>query len=292
MMRRTTDLIGVACGQGARDHGCQDGPDVLRTLGFLSDLEMPLGTCTWRDIVHAAAEPDAHPAWQVAVVAQALADRVAASLRRGNFPLVIGGDHSCAIGTWSGAQAALHDQGRLGLLWLDAHMDSHTFRTTPSQAIHGMPLACLLGHGDSQLTHISGGGPKLNPEDVCLVGVRSYESAEAALLASLGVRIFFMDDIRQQGFYHVFDQAWTHVTRFAPQGGISIDLDVLDPQEEAGVGSPVPGGVRREDLVSQLNTVHADPRLRVLEVMEYNPYWDRCFATAHAIHDICASVVK
>jgi arginase len=186
----------------------------------------------------------------------------------------------------------LHDQGRLGLLWLDAHMDSHTFRTTPSQAIHGMPLACLLGHGDGRLTHISGGCPKLNPQDVCLLGVRSYESEEAALLASLGVRIFFMDDIRQQGFEHVFHQAWAHVTRFTQHVGISIDLDVLDPQEEAGVGSPVPGGVRREDLVTRLNTVHADPRLRVLEIMEYNPYWDRCFATAHAIHDICASVVK
>ncbi len=291
MIQRQIDLIGVASGQGALDHGCQDGPEVLRSLGFLRDLDMPAGHCSWLDIVHAAPEPDGHPLWQVAVIAQALADRVAASLRRGHFPLVIGGDHSSAIGTWSGAHLALHAQGRLGLLWFDAHMDSHTFQTTPSQAIHGMPLACLLGQGDAHLTRIGGQEVKLHPDDVCLIGVRSYESAEAALLKHLGVRIFFIDEVHQRGLAEVFRLAWKHVTRFTQHVGISLDLDVLDPLEESGVGSPVQGGLHREDLIGVLSTLREDARLRVLEVMEYNPYRDRHFATAKAIHDLCASVV-
>ncbi len=290
MTQRRIDLIGVASGLGALDHGCQDGPEVLRSLGFLCDLDMPAGHCSWLDIVHASPEPACHPLWQVAAIAQALADRVAASLRRGHFPLVIGGDHSSAIGTWSGTHLALHEQGRLGLLWFDAHMDSHTFQTTPSQAIHGMPLACLLGQGDAYLTGIGGQGAKLHPEDVCLIGVRSYESGEATLLGKLGVRIFFMDEIRRRGLAEAFRMAWEHVTRFTQHVGISLDLDVLDPLEEAGVGSPVQGGLHREELISVLGSLREEPRLRVLEVMEYNPYRDQRFATAKAIHDLCAVV--
>lgn len=291
MTRRLTDVIGVACGQGAQDPGCQDGPEVLRTLGFLRDLDEPHGICIWRDMVHAAAEPAAEPLWQVAAIAQAVADRVAASLRRGHFPLVIGGDHSCAIGTWSGAHGVLRAQGRLGLLWIDAHMDSHTFRTSPSRALHGMPLACLLGHGDPRLTRIGGPEPKLLPADVCLIGVRSFEWGEAALLKRLGVRVYFMDEIRARGLAAVFAEAWARVTRETAACGVSLDLDALDPAEEPGVGSPVAGGLRRAELAAALRTLHGDARLRALEVVEYNPYADRCFATAQAIHDLCQSVV-
>lgn len=291
MTRSRVDVIGVACGQGARDHGCQDGPEVLRTLGFLRDLDEPHGVCVWRDIVHAAAEPDAHPLWQVAAIALAVADRVAASLRRGHFPLVIGGDHSCAVGTWSGVRAVLGARERLGLLWIDAHMDSHTFRTSPSRALHGMPLACLLGHGDPRLTRIGGPEPKLLPADVCLVGVRSFEWGEAALLKQLGVRIYFMDEIRRRGLAEVCAEAWARVTRETVAAGVSLDLDALDPEEEPGVGSPVAGGLRRAELADALRGLHGDPRLRALEVVEYNPYADRGFVTARAIHDLCRSAL-
>ncbi len=291
MRPRRTDVIGVACGQGAPDPGCQDGPEVLRTLGFLRDLDEPHGICLWRDIVHAASAPDDHPLWQVAAIAQAVAERVADSLRRGHFPLVIGGDHSCAIGTWSGAHGVLGPQERLGLLWIDAHMDAHTFRTSPSRALHGMPLACLLGHGDPRLTRIGGPQPKLLPQDVCLIGVRSYESGEAALLKKLGVRVYFMDEIHRRGLAEVCAEAWQQVTRETASCGISLDLDALDPEEEPGVGSPVAGGLRRDELAAALRRLHGDPRLRALEIVEYNPYADRGFVTARAIHDLCRSVI-
>lgn len=291
MKPRRADVIGVACGQGAPDHGCQDGPEVLRTLGFLRDLDEPHGICVWRDIVHAAAEPDDHPLWQVAAIAQAVAESVTASLRRDHFPLVIGGDHSCAIGTWSGAHGVLDTQERLGLLWIDAHMDSHTFRTSPSRALHGMPLACLLGHGDLRLTRIGGPQSKLLPQDVCLIGVRSYEWGEAALLKKLGVRVYFMDEIHRRGLAEVCAEAWQQVTRETAACGISLDLDALDPEEEPGVGSPVAGGLRRDELVTALRPLHEDPRLRALEIVEYNPYADHGFITARAIHDLCRSVI-
>lgn len=290
-MTRLIDVIGVASGQGAADHGCQDGPEVLRTLGFLRDLDVPHGVCTWRDIVHAAEEPDAEPLWQVAVIAQAVADRVAASLHRGHFPLVIGGDHSCAVGTWSAVQANLRERGRLGLIWIDAHMDSHTFRTSPSRALHGMPLACLLGHGDERLTRIAGPAPKLLPEDICLIGVRSFEWGEAALLKNLGVRIYFMNEVQERGISEVFAEAWERANRETAGCGISLDLDAFDPAEEPGVGSPVAGGLHHADLEAALRAVHGDPRLQALEIVEYNPYADRHFVTAQTIHDLCRSVL-
>ncbi len=291
MRPRHTEVIGVACGQGATDPGCQDGPEVLRTLGFLRDLDEPHGTCVWRDIVRVAAQSNEDPIQQVGSIAQAVADRVASSLLRARFPLVIGGDHSCAVGTWSGAHSVLDPRERLGLLWIDAHMDSHTFGTSPSRALHGMPLACLLGHGDPRLTRIGGPEPKLLPANACLIGVRSFEWGEAALLKNLGVRIYFMDEIHRRGLAAVFAEAWELVTRETAACGISLDLDALDPEEEPGVGSPVAGGLRRDELAAALRPLHGDPRLRALEIVEYNPYADRDFVTARAIHDLCRSVI-
>jgi arginase len=208
---RHARIIGVACGSGARDHGCEDGPAMLHALGFLRELEDTDGRLRWDQTIRApAAESDALQA--VASIAGTLARSVARTLSEGDFPLVIGGDHSCAIGTWSGVHANLADAGRLGLVWIDAHMDSHTFKTSPSQAIHGMPLACLLGYGDAKLTQVMSDHPKVLPQNVCLIGVRSFESGEAALLRTLGVRIYFMDEVKKRGLREVFREAVAHVS--------------------------------------------------------------------------------
>lgn len=233
-------VIGVASGYGAGDPACQDGPAVLQALRFLADLEESSDRIRWDQPVRIVDSWPADPIEAVADIGRQLADRVGQHLQNGNFPLVVGGDHSCAIGSWSGVKRILGGQARLGLIWIDAHMDSHTFSSSPSLNIHGMPLACLLGYGDRRLTGIAGAGAKLLPEDVCLIGVRSFESEEAALLKKLGVRIFFMDEIRQRGLHEIFDEALRLVRRYSAGYGISIDLDVLDPEEESGVGTPVP----------------------------------------------------
>lgn len=281
-------IIGVASGLGARDQACQDGPAVLRSLDFFSDLCENGGYFQWDAVIH--------PAQAVSVlqgiggVCAQLATRVAAAYGRGEFPLVLGGDHSCAIGTWSGIAQALKNQGEVGLLWIDAHMDSHTFATTPSGAIHGMPLACLLGHGERTLTDIAFPGNKLAPGNVCLIGTRSFEAGEAALLEKLGVRIYGMGEIRERGFASVFREALGKISQNTAGFGISLDLDALDPQEEPGVGSPAPGGLFRSELTDVLRTMHRPPHFLALEIVEYNPYRDRNFATAKATCELVAAV--
>lgn len=283
---RDARITGVACGSGAPDRGCADGPEMLRTLGFFRDLEYTAGRLQWDQTIRVpAAADDALQA--IAGVTGTLARSVARILSEGSFPVVIGGDHSCAIGTWSGVHAHLAGAGRLGLLWIDAHMDSHTFETSESQAINGMPLACLLGHGDARLTQLMSARPKVLPQDVCLIGVRSFEPGEALLLRTLDVRIYFMDEVKQRGLQEVFREAVAHVSRHTAGYGISIDMDALDPAEAAGVGSPVPDGLHLTELLAALASVHGDRRILALEVAEYNPHRDNNDETALAVRELC-----
>ncbi|PKO84015.1 MAG: arginase [Betaproteobacteria bacterium HGW-Betaproteobacteria-11] len=292
---RQVVALGVAAGYGAGNPACQDGPAVLRAMGFLDDLEAARDGFRWEPPIRLETPGVIDRLAAVTSIATRLAERVGALLAAGNFPLVIGGDHSCAIGTWSGAKQFLGGhapEARLGLLWVDAHMDSHTFRTSPSRNIHGMPLAALLGQGEPRLTAIAGPAPQLLPADACLLGVRSFERGEAELLASLGVRVYFMDEIKRRGLPEVFAEARARVCANTVGYGISIDLDALDPDEEPGVGTPVPDGLHRRELVDVLRLAHCDARLLALEIVEYNPYLDAGFATAQAIHDLCRSLLE
>ena len=277
---RSIIVIGAASCAGAPDPGCAEGPDALRRYRVFHDT--PLQHVEWDAILRVPRAQQDTPLHAVASLGARLADEVAAVLRAGNFPLVVGGDHSCAIGTWSGVHRALTDRGPLGLIWIDAHMDSHTFATTPSGQIHGMPLACLLGHGDATLTSIDGAEAKLRPEHVCLIGVRSFEAGEAALLHRLGVRVFEMAEIRRRGLTEVFDEALAIVRHGTAGFGVSVDLDALDPEEEPGVGTPVPGGLTRAELADALSRLRGDPAFVAMEIVEYNPRRDRGHATAAA----------
>lgn len=291
MVPRRIAVIGVASGHGAGDPGCQDGSEVVRALRFLSDLETIDDGLHWDEPVRAARPVPRDPVDAVQGVVTRLADSVGRHLEQGDLPLVIGGDHSCAIGTWSGVKRVLGAEARLGLIWIDAHMDSHTVATSQTRNIHGMPLASLLGHGDPRLTGVAGAGAKLLPEDVCLIGVRSFESDEAVLLKQLGVRVYFMHEVRRRGLAEVFAEALSRVGRHTRGYGISIDLDALDPAEEPGVGTPVPGGLLRADLTDALALAHGDEKLLAVEIVEYNPYRDDGFVTARAIHDLCQSLI-
>ena len=271
-------LIGVASGLGAQDHGCEDGPLLLRELKIFQGGKIPV---TWGDILR----PVPHPESTIAATTELcsrLARRVQDALNSSHFPLVIGGDHSCAIGTWSGVYQWLGARGSLGLIWIDAHMDSHTFATTPSGALNGMPLACLLGYGEPALTALAAAEPKLRPEHVCLLGVRSYEAGEAALLKKLGVRIISVEEIRQRGVAATLAEAMAIVRNGTAGYGVSLDLDVLDPAEEPGVGSPAPDGLLCDELEHALRLLRDDPAMLAMEIVEYNPHHDRNRLTAKA----------
>jgi arginase len=277
---RSIIVIGAASCAGAPDPGCAEGPDALRRYRVFHDT--PLQHVEWDAILRVPREAQDTPLHAVAALSARLATEVGAVLQAGNFPLVVGGDHSCAIGTWSGVHRTLADKGPLGLIWIDAHMDSHTFATTPSGQIHGMPLAVLLGHGEAALTAIDGAEAKLRPEQVCLIGVRSFETGEAALLQRLGVRVFDMDAVRRRGLAAVFDEALSIVRRGTAGFGVSVDLDALDPEEEPGVTTPVPGGLCRADLAAALSHLRGDPAFVAMEIVEYNPRRDRGHTTADA----------
>jgi arginase len=278
--QRTIEIIGAAIGCGAGDPRCEYGPDRLREWDFQQKLAACGCATVWREQIypHYGATKSV-PQTIVPEFCARLAYAVAAACRRGALPLVLGGDHSCGIGTWSGVHQTVWQSGPLGLIWIDAHMDSHTPETTPTGALHGMPLAALMGHGDSRLTGLCGVHAKLAPRHVCLIGVRSFEPGEADLVERLGVRVFFADEVRARGMPAVLADALAIVQAETVGFGVSIDLDAIDPADAPGVGSPVRGGIKGEELVAALGVLADNPRLLGLEIVEYNPFLDPLGAT-------------
>ena len=288
MLDRAVHIVGAASGRGARNGGCEAGPEALRRSVLSTRLWRAGLNPLWDSIFCAGSETDDTEA--VRGVCSRLAQRVRGIAARDAFPLVLGGDHSCAIGTWSGVASAIRPRGRLGLIWVDAHMDAHTPATSPSAALHGMPLACLLGHGEPSLVALMEGSP-LAANDVCLVGVRSFEPDEAELLSRLGVRVFSGDEVDRRGLAEVMAEAREIVTRNTTAFGITIDLDVIDPAEAPGVGTPVPWGIECAALAHALAAVSSDPRLAAAEIAEYNPHADKDGHTAHVAVELAAALL-
>jgi ornithine--oxo-acid transaminase len=276
-------LLGVASGWGAKDHGSAAGSEVLAALGVEMRLCKRGLQASWRRILYPEAGADA--VRLVAELGGRLAEEVEEAVRAGERFAVLGGDHSSAIGTWSGASRALREKGPLGLIWIDAHLDSHVPATSPSGALHGMPLACLFGHGDPALTGIGGAGCKLSPEHTCLIGARSFEAGEHALLQSLGVRVFFMEEVLTRGLPTVFAEALA-IVRTGVGFGVSIDLDALDPRDAPGVTTPEPDGIRGEDLLAVLLQLRDCPDFLGIEIAELNPSHDKNRITAYLAADL------
>jgi arginase len=262
------EIIGAAWGLGGAEPGCAEAPEVLTPL-----LQARLAACGIAALPGALLRPKPGERRKQAAVSRLcglLASAVAESLRRGRLPCVLGGDHSCAGGTWAGVARTLH--GALGLVWTDAHMDSHTPGTSHTGRLHGMPLAWLLGQDDDPLYGLSAG--VLNPEQVALVGVRSFEPEEAERLQRLGVRVFHIEEVRARGLDAVFADAVRIATSGTEGFGISVDLDVVTPEEAPGVGTPVADGIRGDELARALARIGGRPDLLAVELVEYAPRLD------------------
>lgn len=206
--------------------------------------------------------------------------------------IVFGGDHSSAIGTWSGVAKAYHSQGEIGLIWIDAHMDSHTIESTPSQNIHGMPLAVLLGYGDSQLTNLLEIKPKVLPKNLCIIGARSFEPQEAEFLQRLGVRIYYMEAIKQKGMQEILKEAIQQVNQNSIAFGVSLDLDAIDPVDAPGTGSIAADGIAAEELCASFQFLRNEPRLCGFEISEYDPSLDINNRTAHWVYKIIQTIYR
>ena len=270
-------IIGAASGIGAQDKACADGPVAFHHSQAWHELEHH-ALVDWGRTLFVPDDDGASTVGRIAELCRHLADEVALTLGADEFPVVIGGDHSVAIGTWSGVARVLGEP--LGLLWIDAHLDSHTPETSYSGAIHGMPLACLLGRGDKRLLNLGLTGPQVSAAHTVVLGARSYEPEEFELLQRLGVRIIGDEEIQQRGFATCLDEALAIVAG-APAGfGVTLDLDAINPQLAPGVGSPEPDGLITYDVLTAMHWLAGQPGLKALEIAEYNPDRDRHGATA------------
>jgi len=284
---REISVIAAATGIGAPDPRCAEGPEHLLASGLVERIARRGHAAVHGATLRArAARGRTRLAMHRALCAD-LAHETNAAIKRGALPLILGGDHSCAVGTWRGAADALG--GSLGLIWIDAHLDSHTSGTSPSGMLHGMPLAKLLGAGeDPRRASVPA---TVAPRNVCVLGVRSYEPEESALLAELGVRVIHMDEIEAHGLDRAFAEALEIATSATGGFGITLDLDVLDPADAPGVNLPVGGGgISLVALRKVLTERGLDPRLAALEIVEFNPHRDRGARTELAVNGIVDSL--
>jgi len=288
-------LIGAASGWGAGFRGTQDGPLELRELGLAGRLATAGIPARWAAMVEAELDhrvpvaPSAKEKFGIVARHNArLANAVAAAMAARELPVVLGGDHAIAIGTWGGVARGLQ-RAPFGLIWLDAHLDAHTAETTPSMNAHGMSAAVLLGHGLAEFLAVGGG--VLRPENLCYVGIRSYELGEWALLRRLGVRIFHMDEIAKRGLAAVMCDALAIARRGTAGFGLTIDLDGFDPEDVPGVGLPVPDGLRAAEACRVLRRLGRHPDLRAIEIVEYNPALDHAGKTARLVQDLLTSLL-
>jgi arginase len=265
-MQKLIDCFLYAYGNAAGNPHCEEG-----ALHLKQALEKHSSRYHWHPPLEVTLKKQKRDALDdVVALTGRLATAVQQAIMQKHFFITLGGDHSCAIGSWHGALHAI--EGDIGLIWFDAHMDAHTFETTPSNNIHGMPLAVLLGRGDPALTKLS--SKKLKPENVVLIGIRSYEEGEQSLLQQLGVKIFYMDDIKKYGLQAVFEEALQIVTKNTDNFGISIDLDGFDPQDAPGVGSRENDGVRATEFLAHFSMIAEHPKLIGMDIVEFNPRLD------------------
>lgn len=287
MGQKRIPIVAVACSAGARDPGCNDGPAAFRQYWDRSgDAEL-----AWEAMPADLCQKGTAPLDAVAHTSRWLAATTCRLTKSGGRPLVVGGDHSCAVGTWSGVSRAMQSAGPLGLIWIDAHMDMHTPETTHSGAINGMPLAALLGYGSPKLTGIAGGRRALDPRHVCLVGARSFEPEEAVFAKRHGVRVIAMDEVARRGVPDVLAEARAIVTKGTAGYGLSLDLDAFDPIEAPGVGTPAPGGIRARDFLDTWSSLAADPACCAIEYVELNPHRDQARKTVQLLGTLVATAI-
>jgi arginase len=281
-------LLGVPMDLGSGRRGVDMGPSAIRIAGVADRLtELGNKVIDEGDIVIKNMEElkvgheRARYLTEIARATTVLARKVERITGLGHFPLVLGGDHSVAVGTVSGIAAHAHRQDqRVGLLWIDAHGDINTPETSPSGNIHGMPLAALLGYGAAELTGVSGPAPKVDPTNVALVGIRSLDAGEKKRLKETGVQVHTMSDIDRHGVHRVMQKALARVTDGTNYVHVSFDLDAVDPTIAPGVGTPVKGGLAYREAHLLMEVIADAGVMTSLELVEVNPILDQGNASA------------
>jgi arginase len=288
-------VIGAPMDLGADRRGVDIGASAIRYAG-LNNYLRGLGHIVYDmgNIVvpqpesQSIGDPHVKYLEPIVQVSELLANAVTEALQTGEFPLILGGDHSIALGSITGVARVHHD---IGIIWVDAHGDFNTPETTPSGNIHGMVLSALVGLGHPQLTGVGGWSQKINPETIVIVGARDLDPEEQILLREHKVHVFTMTDIDQRGMSEVMQEAVTIAGKASDGIHLSLDMDSLDPKEAPGVGTPVRGGLTYREAHLALELIAASGLLVSMDAVEVNPILDRENATAHLAVELILSAL-
>jgi arginase len=292
-------IIGAPLDLGQDRRGVDMGPSALRvanlnkrltSIGY--DVE-DLGNVPVEQAESLPAGPDrAKYLPQIASTCRKLALQVEKTLDDARVPVVLGGDHSIAIGTVAGvAQHFGKRQQKAGLLWIDAHADMNTPETTPSGNVHGMPLACCIGIGPTELTGLLGPAPMVDAAHVAVVGLRDVDMLEKPHVRNSGVRAFTMRDIDERGLRAIMEDALRIVSTGTAGFHLSLDMDFVDPADAPGVGTPVRGGATYREAHLAMEMICDTGAMVSMEVVEVNPVIDEVNRTADLAVELIMSAM-
>src|SRR5713226_8279340 len=281
-------IIGVPMDLGQSRRGVDMGPSALRVAGLQSRLKQ-LGY-TVEDIGNVAVKQpeeqhygERHAKYlsEIAETCRGLAEMVEHTLEEGFLPIVLGGDHSIAIGATSGVASYYRKQSKhIGYVWLDAHGDMNTPDSSPSGNVHGMPLAAIMGYGADELVMLGGFKPKAEPGNIVIVGARDLDAQERKIVKKSGIHVFTMRDIDERGMREVMADALKYATDDTAGIAVSLDMDFVDPADAPGVGTPVRGGVTYREAHLAMEMIADSEAMASLEVVEINPILDEHNRTA------------
>ncbi len=301
MVRRTNskivNLIGFPMDLGADRRGVDMGPSALRIAGISQQLQsLGYQIIDDGDISIQIRErqkiknPKLKYLDEILKTSTLLAEKVEKALMQNHFPLCIGGDHSMGLGTIAGiASYCRKNKLKLGVIWIDAHADMNTDKTTPSGNIHGMPLAASLGLGNKKLVNFLGFAPKLDSENCVLIGVRSIDEFEKKIIKQSNVLVYTMSDVDKIGIHRIIARVLNQFQEKVDHIHVSFDLDSVDPALAPGVGTPVAGGLSYRESHLLMESIAECGCMSSLEVTEVNPILDEKNKSAEFAADLIAS---
>ncbi len=300
MSKRAIAIIGAPLDLGAGRRGVDMGPSAVRVaglgrmLGALGHDVTDLGNVpvAQPESVGDAGPSEAKYLAQIAATCERLGELAGQALADGKTPLVLGGDHSIAVGTVAGISRFFRESNRkIGLLWIDAHADMNTPQSSPSGNVHGMPLACCIGVGPDALARMFGFAPKVEPANVALLGIRDLDQEERENVRDSGVRAFTMREIDERGMPAVIGEAITIATNGTAGFHLSFDMDFVDPQYAPGVGTPVRGGATYREAHLAMEVICDSGHMLSMEVVEVNPVIDEVNRTADLAVELILSAM-
>ncbi len=298
---KTVNIIGFPMDLGSGRRGVDMGPSAIRIAGIETKLkklgykvndsgDIFIQNIELQNSRTLGINPKLKYLPEILKTTKILAKKVEKVLEQGQFPLCLGGDHSMALGTIAGISSYCRGKKlETGVIWIDAHTDMNTDKTTPSGNIHGMPMAASLGIGNEKLVNLLDFSPKVKPENCVLIGVRSIDLLEKENIKKLGVTVYTMSDIDKLGIHRIIARVLKQFQKNVDHIHVSFDLDAVDPTFAPGVGTPVPGGLSYREAHLLMESIAECGCMSSLEVTEVNPILDNKNKSAEFATNIIAS---